>query len=154
MPLVDPPHTTPAHDVRPRPRASSETHADLLVPGAQDSGRRLDAIVISAFRPAENLRPAMRLAADVSRRLVVLCSGSARSRDVLRLADEVADLPHAVVPVLPGYDHEHTHFRTSALARLAGGLGDLSVKRKMWAFCSAISAAGGPCSSWTTTSPA
>jgi hypothetical protein len=70
----------------------------------------------------------MRLAAVLDCRLVVLCSGTARPGDVLRLAAGVPGLRHAVVPVPAGYG-VGTGLRTDAWQDRAGRLGDLSTKR-------------------------
>jgi ribosomal protein S18 acetylase RimI-like enzyme len=104
---------------------------DLLGSTAVDPARALDAIVVSAFRPAENLLPAMRLAAAVGCPLVALCSGPATPGHVRRLASGFDDLRHAVVAVPAGYDHGIVDLRTNLVAPAAGGLGDLSVKRNL-----------------------
>lgn len=113
----------------PQPRATTEAHAELLGPVRSGSGRSLDAVVVSASRPAANLRSAMRLAAGLGCRLVALCSGAARPGDVLRLAAGVPGLRHAVVPVPAGYGVGSVRFRTDAHQVRAGRLGDLSTKR-------------------------
>jgi hypothetical protein len=114
-----------------RPRAWAETHLDLLGAASADRTRELDAIVVSSFRPAENLAESMRLAAEVGCRLVVLCSGGASAADVRRVADGVAGLRHAVVEVPPEYDHRVAELRTSSVAETSGGIGDLSTKRNL-----------------------
>jgi ribosomal protein S18 acetylase RimI-like enzyme len=113
-----------------RPRATPEKHADLLGRGVADPGRRLDAIVVSAYRPAQNLAYAVELAAAAGCRLVMLCSGAAKPADVVRMAQHAGDMPHAVVAIPHGYTHPLLELRTNARAE-AGGLGDLSVKRNV-----------------------
>jgi hypothetical protein len=130
--------SAPAAGSKP-PRAWTETHLDLLGTASAGPARRLDAIVVSAFRPAENLAEAMRLAAEVGCRLVALCSGAASAEDVLRAADKVAGLRHAVVVVPPEYDHHVVELRTNAVAETAGGIGDLSAKRNLGLLISHLS---------------
>jgi hypothetical protein len=113
------------------PRATPVSHMNLLRNPAADASRTLDAIIVSAFRPAANLRSAMRLAAGGRFRLVVLCSGSAKPRSVLHLASTMDGLRYAVVEIPAGYDRAMADLRTTLVARTTGGLGDLSVKRNI-----------------------
>lgn len=122
-----------------RPRAWTETHMDLLGGASADPARELDAIVVSAFRPAENLTESMRLAAEVGCRLVVLCSGAAPAADVLGSAAEVEGLRHAVVAIPPAYDHQVAELRTNSVAETSGGIGDLSTKRNLGLLISHLS---------------
>jgi hypothetical protein len=103
----------------------------LLGRAPVDPTRALDVIVVPAFRSAENLIPAMRLAADSRCRLLVLCSGRTKPRNVVNLASDVDGLRYAVLAVPPGYDHQIADLRTSDFAGAAGGVGDLSVKRNV-----------------------
>lgn len=112
---------------------------DLLGGASADPARELDAIVVSAFRPAENLTESMRLAAEVGCRLVVLCSGAAPAADVLGSAAEVEGLRHAVVAIPPAYDHQVAELRTNSVAETSGGIGDLSTKRNLGLLISHLS---------------
>src|SRR4029450_5795443 len=101
---------------------------NLLRNPAADASRSLDAIIVSAFRPAANLRSAMRLAAGGRLRLVVLCSGSANPQSVLHLASTMDGLRYAVVEIPAGYGRAMADLRTTLVARTRGGLGELSVQ--------------------------
>lgn len=118
-----------------------ESHRDLLVrtrPSFRRSSEaRLDAIIVPASRPADNLENAAELARAVDCRLVALCSLEARGPDVAKLlrSRQVADA--LVVDIRPGYKHKLLEFETSDLVRqsLPRGTtnpnGDLSVKRNL-----------------------
>lgn len=109
----------------------TEAHADLLSrrPGA--AGQTLDAIIVSAFRPAENLLTAMRLAAETDLRLVLVCSGAAGPAAVRRLAASIDRLRYAVLPLPHAWAGDSLNHRSDRYAGGAGGLGDLSTKRNL-----------------------
>jgi hypothetical protein len=67
------------------------THAELIEsshPSAPSAGTSLDAIIVPAARPAENLKTAVELAKETGARLVVLCSFRAHADDVRALLAE------------------------------------------------------------------
>jgi hypothetical protein len=108
------------------------SHRSLLAPLGRPSGRSLDAIVVPASRPAENLLPAMVLAAEVGAVFVSLCSGAAKRRAVASCTREVPGLRYAVVPVPAGFATGLLDFRTSTVGRARiRRLGDLSLKRNL-----------------------
>jgi hypothetical protein len=67
------------------------THAELIEsshPSAPSAGTSLDAIIVPAARPAENLKTAVELAKETGARLVVLCSFRTHADDVRALLAE------------------------------------------------------------------
>ncbi|WP_154675328.1 hypothetical protein [Parafrankia elaeagni] len=112
------------------------SHRGLLAWCGPGTGAPLDAIVVSAARPAYNLITAMELAASVDAYLVLLCSGRAHADEVSGLAREVPGLRALVV------DLSDRNAREPGLASLrlgtsrfteaqTGHLGDLSLKRNL-----------------------
>jgi hypothetical protein len=64
------------------------THAELVdssLPSAPSARTRLDAIIVPAARPADNLRTAVKLANETGARLIVLCSFRAQADEVRAL---------------------------------------------------------------------
>lgn len=121
--------------------AAQHSSHDLLMCDRSDdpvsTGRpgRLDAVIVPASRPAQRLRPAIRLAAQANTLLVVIASQSCRIDDVAAL---VAAQPgaRAVLIEAPEGDDIHPslrlqtsseHFRKLA----AGRTSDLSLKRNL-----------------------
>ena len=110
------------------------SHQSLLAPLGPSAGRSLDAIVVPAARPAENLLPAMVLAAETGAAFLALTSGATKPAAVRAVAAEVPGLQYAVVPVPADYEHWIVDFRTSTpifRAAQVGRLGDLSLKRNL-----------------------
>ena len=67
------------------------THAELIEssrPSAPSAGTSLDAIIVPAARPAENLKTAVELAKETGARLVVLCSFRTHADEVRALLAE------------------------------------------------------------------
>jgi hypothetical protein len=78
------------------------THADLIEssrPQRPSGNAGLDAIIVPAARPAENLRTAVRLAIETGARLVALCSLSTDANDVRELLADRRLTDPAVVEV-------------------------------------------------------
>ncbi len=79
------------------------THAELVdssYPSAPSARTGLDAIIVPAARPAENLRTAVKLANETGARLIVLCSFRAQGDEVRAMLTEhrltgwaVAEMP-------------------------------------------------------------
>lgn len=121
------------------PKRASEvthhgSHRSLLTPTGPETGRDVDAIVVPAARPAENLLPAMVLAAELGAAFVALTSCATRPAAVVASAAEVPGLQYVVVPVAADYEHWLVDFTTSAprfRAAQVGRLGDLSLKRNL-----------------------
>jgi hypothetical protein len=79
------------------------THAALIEPSsppARSVGTGLDAIIVPAARPAENLQTAVELAKETSARLIVLCSFRTHANDVRALLAKNS-LPDAAVVAMP-----------------------------------------------------
>lgn len=79
------------------------THAELLEPSrpsAPSAGTGLDAIIVPAARPAENLQTAVGLATETGARLIVLCSFRTHANDVRALLAKHR-LPDAAVVEMP-----------------------------------------------------
>ena len=76
------------------------THAGLVnsdCPSVPSVGTSLDAIIVPAARPAENLQTAVRLAKETDARLIVLCSFRTHADDVRSLLAEHSLRDSAVV---------------------------------------------------------
>jgi hypothetical protein len=79
------------------------THAGLIEPSfppAPSAGPGLDAIIVPAARPAENLQTAVGLAKETGARLIVLCSFRAHANEVRALLAKNR-LPDATVVQMP-----------------------------------------------------
>jgi hypothetical protein len=120
------------------------THAELLqsaAPAPVDrAGHGLDAIIVPASRPAENLKSAIDLALRARCHLVLLCSRDANVSDVVLLLKElgIGQDRATVVDVLTDYEHDLFRFETtrwirSSLGRQARATrsSDLSLKRNI-----------------------
>jgi hypothetical protein len=117
------------------------THGALVAidpSAAQLSSQALDAIIVPASRPVENLDHALRLAQAASCRLVVLCSKQARRDDVNKLLASHSFGEGVAIDLPPGYAHRWLEFATSRpqkIGRLpeacADRDSDLSTKRNL-----------------------
>lgn len=118
-----------------------ESHRDLLIRAKVNTRRPaetgLDAIIVPASRPADNLDQAAALAHAAGCRLVVLCSLDARAAEVAKRLDAQGVTGAVVVDIPAGYKHDLLAFETSNLAGyelpkgVANPNGDLSVKRNL-----------------------
>ncbi len=109
-----------------------ETHRSLLRPSRRWRAGTVDAVVVSASRSAEHMRPAMRLSRRLNCRFIALCSRLAHGDEIRRLAEREPGLRFAVIVVPERYRHELISFRTdSSPGAGVGRLGDLSVKRNL-----------------------
>lgn len=107
------------------------SHGALLRPAARGNGT-LDAIVVPAARPADNLESAVRLGAELGVPVVLLCSGRALPQYARQVAEgvegarcSVVDLSHRAEVGLPALD-------TAAFGQaIVGSHGDLSLKRNL-----------------------
>lgn len=121
-------------------RVQHLSHASLIESLAAPIGSQaqLDAIIVPAGRPANQLLTAIDLAKQVGCYLIVLCSLRTRARDVRRLFDArsliqgiAVDIPHGYA--LPGLDLETTRWAQSDHGKdvCGGRKSDLSVKRNV-----------------------
>jgi hypothetical protein len=79
------------------------THAGLIEPSSPpvpSAGAGLDAIIVPAARPADNLQTAIELATETGARLIVLCSFRTHANDVRALLAKNS-LPNAAVVAMP-----------------------------------------------------
>jgi hypothetical protein len=79
------------------------THAGLIEPSSPpvpSAGAGLDAIIVPAARPADNLQTAVELATETGARLIVLCSFRTHANDVSALLAKNS-LPNAAVVAMP-----------------------------------------------------
>jgi len=116
---------------RPAPAIHFSSHGDLLAAAPPAGRRSLDGIVVAASRPAEHLRPSLRLAAELNAPVIALCSRYAQWADVRSMAwaenatciaVDLNDQPAVRLPEL----------RTSRFPRATeGALGDLALKRNL-----------------------
>jgi hypothetical protein len=116
------------------------THAELLepsCPSAPSAGPGLDAIIVPAARPAENLQTAVGLATETGARLIVLCSFRTHANDVRALLAKNS-LPDAAVVAMPRKrskwilrDFETTRYVHNGPGKAVCGTrnSDLSMKR-------------------------
>jgi hypothetical protein len=101
------------------------------------TGLELDAIVVPASRPAQNLEHAISLAQAMQCMLLILCSGYAAPAEVRRLLGQRSFTDAIVVSLPDGYRHDLLDFR--ALASIKQDLPeacsyrgtDLSTKRNV-----------------------
>lgn len=107
------------------------SHAELLPP-ARAGRSPLDAIVVPAARPAENLESVLRLGAELGVPVVLLCSGHTRPTLAADLADTIPGARCAVVDLASPVDVGLPDFETSTFGEaMIGSHGDLSVKRNL-----------------------
>jgi hypothetical protein len=125
--------------VRPLIR-QHETHRHLAgrrLPVLNRRPTALDAIIVPASRPANNLVPAVDLAKALNCRLVVFCSRQARAAEVNALAATSKFDRVLAIDLQSGYSHKLLDFASSGVTR--GELpavcenpnGDLSTKRNL-----------------------
>jgi hypothetical protein len=98
----------------------------------------LDAIIVPASRPANNLESAIEAAKAIGCRLVVLCSFRTDPADLQKLLDDKNLATATVVKVPENYDHSLFDFETTRWAREGDGKlvcavrsSDLSIKRNI-----------------------
>jgi hypothetical protein len=118
-----------------------ESHRQLIASVRSAAGRsgegRLDAIIVPASRPANNLEPAVTLARAARCLLVVFCSHEARLTDVAQVLADRCFSDAAVVEIPQDYRHdllrfESTEFTCARLTDLCvNPNGDLSTKRNL-----------------------
>lgn len=126
------------HHLPPRIQQHA-THEELVdSPSASLLPPALDAIIIPASRPAENLDHAIGLAEAAGCRLLVLCSREASSDDVNKALASRSFAEGVAVDLPPGYQHQWLQFATSCpknIGRLpeacADRDSDLSTKRNL-----------------------
>jgi hypothetical protein len=119
------------------------THVQLIgraaVPAAERAASpALDAIVIPASRPAENLEHAVTLAQETGCHLVILCSRQAYPADVHRQLPRWGFSSATVIEIPERYDHDLFDFKTTWWVRNGPGKdvcvvrdSDLSIKRNV-----------------------
>ncbi len=112
--------------------AHRESHSALLQRVHAGWPRSVDAIVVSASRPAHHLAPAAELAARLDCHLVVVCSGQVRPDEVGVLASEWPALRWHAVQLPDGFDHPLLTLASSRLAEVEDGRhGTLNTKRNI-----------------------
>lgn len=113
--------------------AHRESHRDLLQMFLFGKRRSVDAIVVAAGRPTENLMPAATLAQAMGCRLVAMCSqGGAIPTEVMDLTAGLGDMRAHPIHIPDDYEHPLLHFATSRVPEAGEGrLGMLSVKRNL-----------------------
>lgn len=118
------------------------THADLIGsarPLASPVNAKLDAIIVPAARPAENLQTAIGLAIETSAHLFVLGSRDARANEIRDLIESSGLTAATVTEISRGYSYSRfSEFETTRLVRSRRGKrvcgardNDLSVKRNV-----------------------
>lgn len=115
----------------PAPAIHFSSHGSLLAAAPAAGRHPIDGIVVAASRPAEHLRPALRLAARLNAPMIALCSRDAQWTDIRGMAwaegasciaVELTDRMSLRLPELT----------TSRFARATdGALGDLALKRNL-----------------------
>jgi hypothetical protein len=116
----------------PAPAIHYSSHSSLLQPYTPSTRRRIDGIVVSAARPAQNLRAAFDLAAALPAPVVVLCSHDARRDAAVAEASAVPGVAWAVVDLRDWPSAALPSFRTSGFSQAkADPHGDLSRKRNL-----------------------
>jgi hypothetical protein len=116
----------------PAPAVHYNSHRPLLRRHRPGGRLGLDAIVVSASRPADNLLPALRLGAALDVPVVLMCSRDARSEQAVAKAAGVSGASCVVVDLseMPGAglpDFETSGFREAQV----DPHGDLSRKRNL-----------------------
>jgi hypothetical protein len=112
--------------------AHRESHSALLRCVRAGPPRPVDAIVVSASRPARQVAPAAELAARLDCHLVAVCSGQVRPEEIAVLASEWPGLRWHAVHLPDGYDHPLLTFASSRLAEVEDGRhGPLNTKRNI-----------------------
>lgn len=109
------------------------SHADLLR-RPQPGSTPLGGIVVPSIRPAEHLRFALGLAADLGVPIVVLCSGRCLPRDVVELAATTTGARCTAIDMVSPKAHAMPAFATEAevfAEATDGAYGDLSLKRNL-----------------------
>jgi hypothetical protein len=119
------------------------THAQLIGPAETPvtpprSAAALDAIVVPASRPAENLKSAIRLAESANCHLVLLCSLQADTGCVSRLLADRSFRSATVIQIPENYEHPLFDFETTRWVKTGPGrvvcaarYCDLSIKRNV-----------------------
>ncbi len=116
------------------------THTELIEssrPPALSADTGLDAIIVPATRPAENLQTAARLATETGARLIVLCSFRTHADDVRALLAEreLPDLAVVEMPqecegwILSGFETTHWVHHGRGKSVCGARVSDLSMKR-------------------------
>ncbi len=112
--------------------AHRESHSALLRRVHAGPPRPVDAIVVSAGRPARHVAPAAELAARLDCHLVAVCSGQLQPEEFAVLASEWPGLRWHAVHLPDGYDHPLLTFASSGLAEIEDGRhGPLNTKRNI-----------------------
>jgi hypothetical protein len=134
--------TTPGGERVIHPTHQYSTHAELIEPSSPPPpsvGTGLDAIIVPAARPAENLLTAATLAAETGARLIVLCSFRTHADEVRALLAKNS-LPDATVVAMPRKrskwilrDFETTRYVHNGPGKAVCGTrnSDLSMKRNI-----------------------
>lgn len=92
----------------------------------------VDAVVVPASRPVQQLTVAMNIAESVGAEFVALCSRDARSTDLSSWIGERPELRWLAIDIPPGYQHAWLDFATSRVTEAkVKRLGDLSLKRNL-----------------------
>jgi hypothetical protein len=115
------------------PATHHSSHASLLQPYRRGGRLRLNAIVVSASRTADNLRPALRLGAALDVPVVLLCSHATRIDQAEAEAATVRGVSCVAVDVSSASGKTHLpSFQTSNFRQAqVGSAGDLSLKRNL-----------------------
>lgn len=114
------------------PAIHYSSHASLLQRYRPGGRFRLNAIVVSATRPADNLCPALRLGATLNVPVVLLCSHAARTEDAAAKAEAVPGATCVAVDISGAPRTHIPDFETSRFRQAqVGSLGDLSFKRNL-----------------------
>ena len=110
--------------------ADRQPHSRLLTTFHPGPARRVDAVVVAAWRPTHHIASAAELAADLGCELVAMCSGKARPSEFAALATEWPDLRWHALSVPEDYGHPLLDFASSGMAE-DGRHGLLSTKRNI-----------------------
>jgi glycosyltransferase involved in cell wall biosynthesis len=117
-----------------------DTHRKLVSQPEQwelDAQLKLDAIIVPASKPAQNLEQALTLARATRSTLLILCSRRAAPTEVRRLLEQRSFSDAIVVDLPDGYSHELLDFRALASIRdelptaCSYRVTDLSTKRNV-----------------------
>jgi hypothetical protein len=119
--------TCPSGQIAARAR-HRESHRALL----QVLGPSVDAVVVPASRPVQQLAAAVDTAETLGACFVALCSREARSADLAAWIGARPGLQWLAIDILHGYRHRLLDFATSRVTEAkAERLGDLSLKRNL-----------------------
>lgn len=117
---------------RRAPARHYSTHAPLLRRLRPGGRPRLDAIVVSAARPACNVRPALRLGAELDVPVLLLCSGEARKDEAQANVEDICGADCTIVDLSGQPELGLPEFETSGFSQARyGAHGDLSHKRNL-----------------------